>query len=307
MRKALLAPLGLLLGAVAAALVWTAWRHVAPHRERGLRLPELDLPEEVRFRSRDGTGLFGLLLPGREGYPGLVLCHGYFRSLAEPLEVGLRLNQAGYHILLFDFRGCGRSGGRFTTIGYKETWDVLAAVGLMKSRLGPAPIGVLGISMGAAAAIMAAAQTLDIAALVADSPYAHLEGVMRKRLPELAPLRWMVPFGWLSVLIGQLLSGCRLNSIRPVDHVGRLSPRPVLFIYGQRDSYIPPDQPCGLFAAAGEPKTMWVAPGSDHAVARLDHPEEYVRQVLGFFDRHLLGPAAGEEGRAIPASPPQRL
>ncbi len=289
MRKPLLAALGVLTTAVAGGILYAAWRHVAPAREPGPPdPPDVDL-EEVSFRSRDGVRLFGLFLPGRKTYPGIVLCHGYFKSLAEPFEIGLRLNQEGYSVLLFDFRGCGRSGGRFTTIGYKESWDVLAAVDLLKERLGRRPIGVLGISMGAAAAIMAAAQTPDIAALVADSAYAHLEGVVRKKLPEFAPFRWLVPFGWLSVLMGQLLSGGRLRSVRPVDYVSRISPRPVLFIYGERDSYIPPEHPHELFEAAGEPKQMWVAPGSDHAVARLDYPEEYARRVLEFFGRHLHG------------------
>ena len=287
MRKAVLAPLGVIAAGLVAAVIWAAWRHVTPWRDGVPPDPPGVGPEEVRFPSRDGTRIFGLFLPGRKGHPGIIFCHGYFKSLAEPFPLGLRLNREGYNVLLFDFRGCGRSGGRFTTIGYKETWDVLAAVEWLKSRLSGAPVGVLGISMGAAAAIMAAAQTQDIAALVLDSPYAHLEGVMRKKIPEFAPFRWMVPFGWASVLIGQLLSGGRLNSVRPVDHIARLSPRPMLFIYGEHDSFIPHEQISELFEAAGEPKETWIAPGSDHAVARLDYPEEYEQRVLDFFGRHL--------------------
>lgn len=271
--------------ALAAAAVWAAWRHVTPRRPAGP--PPVPDAEEVRFRGRDGTRLFGLFLQGRRDYPGVVLCHGYFRSLAEPLEVGLRLHRAGYSVLAFDFRACGRSCGRFTTIGYKETGDVQAAVALLKSRLGSAPVGVYGISMGAAAAIMAAAQTQEITALVADSPYADLEGVARRRMRDLVPLPGLAPFCWPIILMGQLMSGGRMDRMRPADWVGRLSPRPILFIFGEYDSYDPPDHPRRLFAAAGPPREMWVVPGSGHAVARLDHPEEYMLRVLGFFNRHL--------------------
>ncbi len=203
--------------------------------------------------------------------------------------MGLKVNRAGYNVFLFDFRACGKSGGRFTTVGWKETWDIQAAVRFVGERYGRGPVGVLGISMGAAAAIIAAAKSQEIAALVADSAYAHLEGVMRKKIPEFAPVRWLMPFGWVSVLIGELLAGGRLRRVRPVDYVGRLSPRPVLFIHGERDSYIPHEQPGELFEAAGEPKEIWMAPGSDHAVARLDHPEEYIGRVLAFLDRYLRG------------------
>ncbi len=291
MRKSILLSALLLLTVVVVAAVWAAWRYVTPRRPAGPPPAPAPNAEEVRFRGRDGTRLFGLFLPGRRDYPGIVLCHGYFRSLAEPSDVGLRLHRAGYSVLLFDFRGCGRSGGRFTTIGYKETGDVLAAVALLKSRLGSAPVGVYGISMGAAAAIMAAAQTQEIAALVADSPYADLSGVLRRRMRDLVPLPGLAPVCWPVVLMGQLMSGGRLDRVRPADWVGRLSPRPILFIYGERDSYVPADHPRRLFAAAGPPREMWVAPGSGHAVARLDHPEEYMLKVLDFFNRHLLGAA----------------
>ncbi len=233
--------------------------------------------------------MHGLWVPGRGDYPTVVLCHGYFKSLAEPCDLGIALNEAGYNVFLFDFRACGRSGGRFTTIGYKETWDVLAAIRCVEDRYGRGPVGVLGISMGAAAAIIAASQTDRIAAVVADSAFAHLEGVMRKKIPEFAPAAWMVPFGWVSVLIGEILAGGRLRRVRPVDYVAGISPRPVLFVHGENDSYVPADQPGELFESAGEPKESWMAPGSDHAVARLDHPQEYRRRVLEFFDRSLRG------------------
>lgn len=289
MRNVCLAPVALVLAAAGSALLWLGWRWVTPRREAG---PVEPLPvhgDEVWFPSLDGTRLHGLWIPGRENYPTIVLCHGYFKSLAEPLDVGMELNAAGYNVLLFDFRACGQSGGRFTTVGWKETWDVQAAVRYVGHRYGRRPVGVLGISMGAAAAIIAAAQSQEIAALVVDSSFADLEGVMRKKIPDFAPVRLLVPFGWLSVLIGELMAGGRLRRLRPVDYVGHLSPRPVLFIHGERDSYIPHEQALELFEAAGEPKETWTAPGSDHAVGRLDHPEEYMARVLAFFDRYLRG------------------
>lgn len=288
MRKAWLASLGLAAAAAASTLLWVGWRWVTPFRRPEALDPPAAEGREVQFRSLDGTRLQGLWLPGREDYPTIVFCHGYFKSLAEPYGVARALNEAGYNAFLFDFRACGRSGGRFTTIGDKEAWDVEAAVRFVLARYGRGPVGVLGISMGAAAAITAAARMEEIAALVVDSAYSHLEGVLRRKVPDFAPARWMVPFGWASIAVGEVMAGGRLRRVRPLDHVGRISPRPLLFIYGENDSYIPEDQAPALFEAAGEPKELWVAPGSDHAVARLDHPQEYLRRVWEFFDRYLL-------------------
>ena len=287
MRRSLLAPFGVFTGLAAGALLWLGWRWVTPPRERPPDLPDDLEAEDVWFRSLDNVLLHGLWLEGRKSYPTIVLCHGYFKSLSEPLDVGLALHRAGYNVLSLDFRACGRSGGRFTTLGYKETWDVEAAVAFAKERRPRGKVGVLGISMGAAAAIIAAAQTDGIAAVVADSAYAHLEGVMRKKIPDFAPGPWAVPFGWAGIRIGEAMAGGRLREVKPVDYVGRISPRPLLLIHGEDDSYVPQEQPRELFEAAGEPKEMWTAPESDHAVARLDYPDEYRKRVQAFFDAHM--------------------
>jgi len=252
--------------------------------------------QEVYFPSLDGTRLHGLYIEGREDYPTIVLCHGYIRSLAEPYEIGLALHEAGYNILLLDFRACGKSGGRFTTLGYKETWDVLAAVRYLRDNYRRFPVGVLGISMGASAAIMAAAQSEDIAALVVDSPFAQAADVVHKKVADFVPFPWLEPLAWLSVRIGERLSGARLGEVRPIDCVGRLG-RPILFIYGEKDSYIPSSQPQALCAAAGPEAEVWFAPGADHAMARLDYPQEYRQRVQQFFDRYLLRAEAGASPR----------
>ncbi|MBI1886251.1 MAG: alpha/beta hydrolase [Chloroflexi bacterium] len=280
-----------------AALLYAGWRWVSPRRGPAPRLRETDL-EDVWFESLDGVRLHGLWLEGRPDHPTIVMCHGYFKSCAEPLEAGLALHRRGYNVFVIDFRACGRSGGRFTTVGAKETLDVLAAVRLAKRRWGRLPIGVLGISMGGAAAIMAAARSTDIAALVADSAYADIEGVIRHKIPDFVPFPWLVPLGGVAVSIGELLAGSRIRDVRPIDFVDKISPRPVLFIYGECDSFVPWPQPQELFERAGDPKEIWFAPGSDHAVAKDDYPEEYQRRVESFFERYLL-----EKKAMKPASP----
>ena len=275
--------------AVAATVVFYAgWRWVRPGREPAPPDPAGAHAEHVYFSSLDGTRLHGLYLPGRDDYPTVLLCHGYAKSLAEPWDIGLRLNRAGYNTFFLEFRACGQSGGRYTTMGYKETWDLLAAVRYIKVAYGRKPIGVLSISMGAAVAIMAAARSPELAAVVADSPYADLQGVLRHKVSDFVILPWLVPLGWLSIRLGQRLAGFQAAQVRPIDYVQDIAPRPLLLIYGQRDRFIPAEQAQQLFRRAGEPKEIWLAPDSDHAVARLDHPEEYLRRVLAFLDGYLL-------------------
>jgi dipeptidyl aminopeptidase/acylaminoacyl peptidase len=280
--------ISVVLAALAAVVASVGYLWVKPLR---LLLQEPIPPdvsvEDVHFPSHDGTRLHGLLIPGQPGYPALLLCHGYFKTLAEPFELACELNRVGYQVLLIDFRACGLSDGRFTTLGHREVLDVLGAVDYLRLRLGELPIGVLGISMGAVAAIMAATECPHIKALVVDSAYADLESVIGKKLADYLRLPLLVPLGWASIRFGEWISQGNVAAIRAVDYVGRLGPRPLLLIHGELDDYVPSDHPQRLLDAANEPKELWLVPGSGHAMARLDHPQEYVQRVQAFFGRYL--------------------
>jgi len=277
--------MGLGLGALMAA---AGYLWVKPPRLRFAEpIPPDISPEGVCFTSCDGLRLHGLYLAARPGSPAILLCHGYYRSLAETFSLGCELNRLGYHVLLIDFRGCGQSGGRFTTVGYREAGDVLGAMDYLQRRLGPGPLGVLGISMGAVAALRAAPDCAAIVAIVADSAYADLEDTIRHKMEEILRLPPLIHLGWAAIRIGEWLSGGNVAAVRAVDGTGRFSPRPLLLIHGERDDYLPPDNAQRLFQAAGEPKELWLAPGSGHAMARLDHSREYVQRVHAFFQRWL--------------------
>ena len=73
----------------------------------------------------------------------------------------------------------------------------------------------------------------------------------------------------------------------PLRAVPRIAPRPLLLIHGDADTLIPDADSKALFAAAGEPKDFWSAPGSSHVQAFRDHPDEYRRRVLAFFGTGL--------------------
>jgi alpha-beta hydrolase superfamily lysophospholipase len=272
-------------GGAGAALVWFSRGWIVPPRVR-FEPPDTEQGEEVRFRSADGIAITGWLLRGQPDAPVLILCHGYQRCMEEPFALGVELREHGFNILLFDFRGCGRSGGRFTTIGHHEPEDLLAAVRWVRNRFGPAtPIGVHGISMGGAVAIAAAARTAEIRAVAADSAFAHLSGAVELRFEPLRGLNLLVHH--VTMRIAERISGGRVAEVRPVDVVARIAPRPLLLIQGSRDGIVPAGHVDELYAAAGEPKDLWLLPESTHAMARLDAPDLYVDRLARFFSSAL--------------------
>lgn len=272
-------------GGFGAALVWMSRRWIAPPRVR-FEPPHPARAVEVSFPSRDGTPLAGWFLPGAADEPALILCHGYQRCMEETFSLGVEFQHRGYSVLLFDFRGCGRSGGRYTTIGDREPDDVLGAIAWLRRRVGPGtPIGLHGISMGGATAISAAARSPEVAAVVSDSAFAHLSGAVQVRFeglrfPNLQLYR-------LSMHTAERMCGGRVARVRPVDEIARIAPRPLLLIHGTRDGIVPYPHFEELVEAAREPKQAWTVSDSTHAMARFDAPQEYIERVAAFFDEAL--------------------
>ena len=87
--------------------------------------------------------------------------------------------------------------------------------------------------------------------------------------------------------IADLRTGQRIERVRPVDAIGRISPRPVFIIHGLADIYVPPDNSERNFAAANEPKQVWYVPGAGHNGSREVAGAEYERRVTAFFKQYL--------------------
>ena len=85
--------------------------------------------------------------------------------------------------------------------------------------------------------------------------------------------------------------GYRFSAARPIDVVAQIAPRPLWLIHASDDSVVPIEHGYALYAAAGEPKHLWICEGVDHCGAYFLERELYVQRVTAFFDEHLAGGA----------------
>jgi len=239
--------------------------------------------EEVRFTTEDGVTLSGWLVPaGRETRTAVIVLHGFGGHRLPELAAFVPWLAERHHVLQFDFRGHGRSDPGLVTLGAFERRDVAAAVRFLESR-GLGPIGLFGISMGAATAIVSAPE-LPVAAVVADAPFAELHHPVANRMRQVGyPLASIG--ARLIVWAASLRSRTRLRD--PISAVGRITPRPLLLIAPREDQLIDWRQSVRLYEAAGEPKELMVVDDAGHAEAYASAPEAYRSRVLGFYERAL--------------------
>src|SRR6185503_16561370 len=164
----------------------TTRRFQFPDKENaGLTPASFQLPfEEVAFKASDGVDLKGWWVPAAQPRGSVVLVHGLNRSRIEMVKKVPFLNQAGWNALLFDLRHHGASGGTASTFGDRERLDVQAAKAFAGTRAA-GPVVFWGVSLGAAAATLAAAEDPAVAGLVCDSTYRSLRDTVAHHL-ELA-------------------------------------------------------------------------------------------------------------------------
>ncbi len=246
--------------------------------------------EDVSFTSQeDNLDLRGWYLPAGDSNRVIIILHGGDMHRADPsintLGIASGLVDCGFSVLMFDLRGHGESGGERMSAGYYEQRDLVGALDYVKGR-GFERIGVLGFSMGAAAALLTAPENEDINAIVSDSCYADLAGIMAREFKARTgfPEFFLTP----SLFMIKIIYGVDFQAVEPVACVADISPRPILFIHGAEDTFVPLDDVNRLYDASDNPENeLWIAPGADHVQAYNTNPEEYTDRIVTFFDEAL--------------------
>jgi pimeloyl-ACP methyl ester carboxylesterase len=240
---------------------------------------------------RSAAPLKGWLFPNPKAEGRAILfLHGWRSHKQHMLRPYLSWLAKRYTVLAFDHPGHGESPAGMTTLGDREREDAAAALALLRAR-GYSRIGVLGTSMGGTTAIGLAAQDLGVKAVVSEATFARQRdlpvGYLRGHgffAPEAVAFATLVMLDWRT--------GRDLEAASAEQAIAKLSPRPVFLIHGDADHVVLPESAQRLFAAAHEPKSLWVVPHADHMSedATCPHalqPAEYERRVTTFFDQNL--------------------
>jgi uncharacterized protein len=272
----------------------------------GLRFANVSFPSRDDHISLKGWLIPGALPDGRLTVDRtIVVVHGTRTNRESPgdhlLELTGALARHGLGVLSFDMRGMGESPPAPLSMGNLEQRDVLGAVDFLRTGRLPFPelgrpriIGGLGISMGAATLLLAAAREPAIQAVVSDSAYADAAPLLEREIPK----RTVAVVGRIpgalapsALVMARILYGVDLFDARPVDSVARIAPRPLLLIHGAADTYVPISNFQQLDAAATLPATAqvttWIVPKTRHAQAFKNTGSVYVARVVAFFDASL--------------------
>jgi fermentation-respiration switch protein FrsA (DUF1100 family) len=234
----------------------------------------------------DGVNIVGqLYLPaGNMPYPVVCTCHGIPAGIPDPNDRGYaslaeQVCSEGFAVLIFNFRGTGASGGNLDMLGWTRDLGAMIDYLCTLPEVDKSRLSLLGFSGGAAVSVYVAAKDKRVSAVVSgacptefglwtrsEDPSSLIEhfrdiGAIRDNDFPPSPRRW--------------LDGFRL--VKPIDYIGRISPRPMLIVHGDQDETVSVGDAQRLYAKAGEPKKLTIVEGAGH---RLRHDEGAMAVVL---------------------------
>ncbi len=244
------------------------------------------IPKARTLVTTDGIAIDAVHLPGHDDL-AIVLAHGFTLHWQRPSvwKVATALNRTA-GVITFDFRGHGRSGGT-STLGDREIHDVDVVAGYAR-ELGYQRVATVGFSMGASIVLRHAGLIGGVDAVVSVSGpgrwYYRGTRSMRK-------VHWAVEHR-AGRLVAKTLLNTRISSGRwdpvplpPAAAAAQIAPTPLLIVHGDLDGYFPVDHAQQLYAAARDPKELWIVPGFGHAEsaatpALLDRIGGWVREAV---------------------------
>jgi uncharacterized protein len=250
-----------------------------PQRELTRTPADAGLPyEDLTVETEDGERLHGWWVPARTAKPlaHILFFHGNAGNISRRVPDVELLAPEGFDVLLFDYRGYGRSTGRPSEQGtYRDARAVLAAI---RTRPGVRSDHVfyLGESLGAAVAIALAEQEPPTG-LILRSPFINILEMARIRYPRIP--RFLVPDAYPSL---RRIAGLTC---------------PLLVVHGDQDRLIPLSHGQAIFAAARGPKQMEVLVGAGHNdTLALAGPRQ--ARLFSSWTRSVLARASGRGSAA---------
>lgn len=251
--------------------------------------------EEIEFPTANGRLLKGWWLTRPDNRQVIVAVSGYRGRKEDVLGIGSLLWRNGYNVLLFDYRahGPGRAEGELVTLGHRELQDMQAAIKYARIRMEKPLLGLLGGSMGASVALLAAARDPEVLAVWADSAFTSQREVINHIWHRKTHLPGH-PVLDLAERLFESRTGHRWEDFAPVAELEKLGNRPVYLVHGISDSMVPVDHAYRLYAATPGPKDLWIEDDIDHCGVYFARRHEYMRRCLQFFGKYLvdLSPAA---------------
>lgn len=243
----------------------------------------------VRLQSKFGYELNGTFIPNpTPSNKTIIFLHGISASQCMGMHYVDMYLREGYNLVIYDSRSHGISGGHCVTWGYYEKYDLDQWIDwLLAKNPQTTTIGVHGVSMGAATAIMHAdlnESSRRVKFYIADSAYSDLTTLITEQIANYTQSQYPL---WIHILVkyaslaAYFQSDFLYGDVSPIRNVVNVT-TPVLYLHGEADSIVPVKMSRDLYNATKGYRELHTFPGIKHGRAVIDRKNEYQDIVIKF-------------------------
>ena len=248
--------------------------------------------EKVSIKSPYGYKLYvELMKNSKKTNKTIIIVHGYHFNLIGSVKYGEMFLRLGYNVVWYDNCKNGNSGGKMTTMGYKEKDDLGTVVDFVKEKWGKDQLIELhGVSMVASTCLMYGAGTEkgDIRFIIEDCGYSSLEEEIRYKLKEfhLPKQPFLALMKFFVRLIGRF-SFCDVNPKCLLEQDTSLDDIPILFVHGDADKFTPTSMVYEMYERKKGIKELYICKGAGHAESFGTDMKLYENTVLTFLNETI--------------------
>lgn len=245
--------------------------------------------DEVEITSNDVLKLVGYYLPAEtDSNKTAIIAHGYTSQAMNMYSYAKFYHELGYNVLMPDARGHGESEGDYIGFGWPERLDYIQWINyVLKQNGDDTEIVLHGVSMGSATVMMTSGEDLpeQVKAVVADCGYTSAEDVLSYQLKRMYHLP-SFPILQATSLMTHIRAGYSFSEASALEQVKKTD-KPILFIHGEDDTFVPVEMVYELYEAANGDKELLIVQGAEHANAYDADPVLYEETVTNFLNQYV--------------------
>ncbi|MBS7344669.1 MAG: alpha/beta fold hydrolase [Caryophanon sp.] len=246
-----------------------------------------DCPKQsLTIDSPNGYTLKGYFLKPLQTTNTVIICHGVTENKVNSARYARMFESLGYNTVIYDHRRHGESGGKTTSYGHYEKFDLQAVVRAVRAQIGnAATLGIHGESMGAATTLLYAGTVSDDANFyISDCAFSSFRALLTTIIKNEMKIQ-TVPFHIANFFV-RVRDGYSVTSIMPIEAVKRIE-KPVLFLHSLPDAYIPANMSVDLYNAKQGDKALHLFEHGAHAQSFNENSQQYEEVVRQFLARYV--------------------
>ncbi|MFT8322001.1 MAG: alpha/beta hydrolase [Bacillus sp. (in: firmicutes)] len=243
--------------------------------------------QEVTIPSSFGYTLKTILVEPFETKRYIIISHGVTENKTNSIKYMNLFLKRGFNVIIYDHRRHGESGGKTTSFGHYEKFDLKAVVDWVHASRGEdITLGIHGESMGAATMILYAGMLDDGADFyIADCPFSdfkeELHYLIRSEIK--LPVKFILPIADIFIRMREHYS---IRDVSPIKVIDKIT-KPMLFIHSEKDDFILPEMTQKLFEKKKDQKKLFFAVNGVHAQSYNENKEAYEKAIDDFLQEYV--------------------